>query len=136
VFEAMQNLNHPNIIQQIEFGKLPYELGSGKKKEVVYIVLELAKGGELFDYVSISGKFPEDLARFYFKQLLEGLNYCHQKGIAHRDMKPDNLLLDHQYVLKIADFGLAGPTAGRDGKGYLKTKLGTLNYMAPEIHLE
>jgi len=67
---------------------------------------------------------------------MEGLDHCHQSGIAHRDLKPENLLLDHQYCLKIADFGFAAPVEGRDGSGNLTTKLGTLNYMAPEIHLK
>lgn len=64
-----------------------------------------------------------------------GLEYCHLNGIAHRDLKPDNLLLDNDFSLKIADFGFAAPVEGRDGRGLLTTKLGTLNYMAPEIHL-
>jgi serine/threonine protein kinase len=67
---------------------------------------------------------------------MEGLDYCHSKGIAHRDLKPENLLLDSNYVLKIADFGFAAPVEGRDKSGYLYTKLGTMNYMAPEIHLK
>ena len=49
---------------------------------------------------------------------------------------PENLLLDKDFNIKIADFGFAAPTDGKDGQGYLHTKLGTLNYMAPEIHLE
>ena len=51
-------------------------------------------------------------------------------------MKPENLLLDENYNLKIADFGFAGPLEGRDGSGFLTTRLGTKNYMAPEIHLD
>lgn len=101
-----------------------------------YIALELATGGELFDFISNSGRFEEPVARYYFKQLLEGLYYCHNQSICHRDLKPENLLLDGEYNLKIADFGFAAPTMGRDGSGYLETKLGTLNYMAPEIHLK
>jgi len=66
---------------------------------------------------------------------LEGLAYCHGQKITHRDLKPENLLLDQNFILKIADFGFAGPIEGRDGSGNLTTKLGTLNYMAPEIHL-
>jgi serine/threonine protein kinase len=49
-------------------------------------------------------------------------------------LKPENLLLDENFDLKIADFGFAGPMAGRDGSGLLNTRLGTHNYMAPEIH--
>lgn len=56
-------------------------------------------------------------------------------GVAHRDLKPENLLLDKNYNLKIADFGFAAPVQGRDNSGTLKTRCGTLNYMAPEIHL-
>jgi len=97
--------------------------------------LEIAQGGELFDFIALSGNFDEPTARYYFKQFIEGLKYCHDKGVAHRDLKTENILLDHEYNLKIADFGFAGPIEGRDGKGYLKTELGTHNYIAPEIHL-
>lgn len=65
-----------------------------------------------------------------------GIDHCHSSGITHRDLKPENLMLDLQYYLKIADFGFAAPVEGRDRSGALHTKLGTLNYMAPEIHLK
>jgi len=71
--EAMSKLNHENIIQQIEYGVATYNKSNGKKKEVQYIVLELALGGEVFDFVAISGRFEEPLARYFFKQFIAGL---------------------------------------------------------------
>jgi len=66
---------------------------------------------------------------------MEGLNHVHKSGLAHRDLKSENILLDGDYVLKIADFGFAAPMEGKNGDGYLRTRLGTKNHMAPEIHL-
>jgi len=65
--KAMAELKHPNVINQIEYGTDTYKKTSGKEKVVDYIVLEIANGGELFDFVAISGRFPESLARFYLK---------------------------------------------------------------------
>jgi len=132
----MSTLSHPIFVNLIEYSKEGIlEKSNGEKKAVIYIVLELATGGELFDYVATTGKFAERIARFYFKQILDGLDYCHQKGVTHRDLKPENVLYDQYFNLKIADFGFAAPLAGRDGSGTLKTKLGTESYMAPEIHM-
>ena len=83
------------------------------------MVYERAEGGELMDFLLISGAFNEELARHFFKQLLQGLDYCHINGVTHRDLKPDNLLLDINFNLKIADFGYAAPFLGRDGSGKL-----------------
>lgn len=73
----------------------------------IFIVLELIQGGELFDKIVREGKFNEELARFYFRQLVEGVKYCHNNGVCHRDLKPENLLLDEHGLLKISDFGLS-----------------------------
>ena len=72
------------------------------------MVLEYASGGDLFDYIfTIEEKFPEKIARFYFSSLMSGIDHLHQNQIMHRDLKLENLLIDKDYVLKIADFGLA-----------------------------
>lgn len=99
-------------------------------------MLELITGGELFDLVALGGALSENTARFFFKQLVDGLAYMHAAGITHRDIKPENLMLDSACDLKIADFGMAGPIVGRDGSGLLHTQLGTETYMAPELHLK
>lgn len=61
------------------------------------------------------------------------MHHAHNQGHAHRDLKPENIMLDKEFNIKIADFGFAAPMAGRDGSGYLHTRLGTIAYMAPEL---
>lgn len=101
---------------------------------VLYAVLQLASGGELFDYLSTTGRFSETVSRFYFRQLIEALDHCHSHGYAHRDIKPENLFFDKEFNLLLGDFGFSTLMSGKDGSGKLKTILGTDNYMAPEIH--
>ena len=75
---TMSTLSHANIVNLIEYGKDGIvEKSNGTKEHVIYIILELATGGELFDYVATTGRFSEPIARFYFKQLIEGLDYVH-----------------------------------------------------------
>ena len=102
-----------------------------------YIVLEYAEKGELFDYVYYPKKgFGERFGRFIFKQILNGLNGCHQNGIAHRDLKMENIMLDKDFNIKLADFGFATLLKGKNGDNILTTPLGTLAYAAPEILLK
>ena len=96
------------------------------------VVLECASGGDLIKHIVDDGKFEVRLARNFFRQLIDGMEHCHQNGIIHRDLKPDNLLCTKKFVLKIADFGLAGIVPETPDK-ILKTAVGTMAYMAPEL---
>ena len=99
------------------------------------IFMEYASGGELFDKLKPDVGLPENEAQFYFKQLLEGVSYMHQRGFTHRDIKPENLLLTEDRRLKIIDFGHTTLSRSRTN-GQLKVMdkvCGTPPYMAPEI---
>jgi serine/threonine protein kinase len=75
---TMSNLSHSNIVNLVEYNKDGVvEKSDGTKEPVIYITLELATGGELFDYVATTGRFSEPIARFYFRQLIDGLDYVH-----------------------------------------------------------
>lgn len=82
-------------------------------------------------------RFTEDEARFYFRQLLEGMEYCHSQGVCHRDLKPENILLDGAGNVKISDFGLSNLYSGGDDEALklLHTTCGTPNYVAPEVRV-
>uniref|UniRef100_A0A164ZLF2 non-specific serine/threonine protein kinase n=1 Tax=Daucus carota subsp. sativus TaxID=79200 RepID=A0A164ZLF2_DAUCS len=97
----------------------------------IYIILEFITGGELFDKIVHHGRLSEAESRRYFQQLIDGVGYCHSKGVYHRDLKPENLLLDSQGNLKISDFGLSA--LPEEGVSLLRTTCGTPNYVAPEI---
>ncbi|XP_042486261.1 CBL-interacting serine/threonine-protein kinase 7-like [Macadamia integrifolia] len=81
--------------------------------------MEYAKGSELLSKISRRKCFTEPVACFYFQQLVSDLHFCHRNGVAHRDLKPQNLLLDEQGNLKISDFGLSSlPEQLKDGLLY------------------
>merc|ERR1719419_521245 len=103
-------------------------------KPTVVMVLELATKGELFDFFMHTGKFEAPLARWFFKQLIDGIEYCHSQKIAHRDLKPENLLMGDGFLVKLVDFGFARFWVDEKGKDVkMKTALGTPGYAAPEI---
>ncbi|KAL4312032.1 hypothetical protein GQ457_01G032160 [Hibiscus cannabinus] len=121
---AMRRLqHHPNILKI-------HEVMATKTK--IYLVMELASGGELFAKVLRRGRLVEPAARRYFTQLVSALHFCHENGVAHRDVKPQNLLLDQNGSLKVSDFGLSAlPEQLSDG--LLHTACGTPAYTAPEV---
>ena len=122
-------LNHPHILNQYEFlENETYRKKNGTTYTTIAVVLELAAGGELFEFINDSGKFSEIFARTYFHQIISGLEYLHNNNIAHRDLKPENLLFDEDFNLKIADFGFSTKIDRQ-----LKTYCGTRSYMAPEL---
>lgn len=133
---AMEKLSHDNVLclREVVWDMAYPKKDGTKKRDVIMIVLDLAEGGELFDFMMYTGCFPESIARAYFQQLVAGMEHCHANGVTHRDLKPENLLLDASFTLKIADFGLSALLENEDGTPtLLRTECGTRGYMAPEV---
>ncbi|EPY86833.1 serine/threonine-protein kinase MARK2 isoform d [Camelus ferus] len=99
-------------------------------EKTLYLVMEYASGGEVFDYLVAHGRMKEKEARAKFRQIVSAVQYCHQKFIVHRDLKAENLLLDADMNIKIADFGFSNEfTFGNK----LDTFCGSPPYAAPEL---
>lgn len=95
--------------------------------------MEFADGGSLLELTSVFGKLPEQTAVIYLKQILDGLVYLHELNVIHRDIKPQNILLNSQGVVKVSDFGCSQEMLTSQTKEELMTHLkGSIPYMAPE----
>eukprot|EP00002_Diphylleia_rotans_P002555 TRINITY_DN115_c1_g1_i1.p1 TRINITY_DN115_c1_g1~~TRINITY_DN115_c1_g1_i1.p1 ORF type:complete len:491 (-),score=81.15 TRINITY_DN115_c1_g1_i1:1147-2619(-) len=117
----MKIVNHPNVVRL-------YEVIDTTKH--IFLILEYAPGGELFDYIVAHERVKEKEARKFFRQLTSGLYYCHRKNIIHRDLKPENLLLDADLNIKIVDFGFSNMVSVGQP---LQTFCGSPAYAAPEM---
>lgn len=111
-------------------------VASFSDRDCLYMLLDYVPGGEVFTYLRRMRRFDEPTSRFYISELVLVLEYLHetQDGIAYRDLKPENLLLDKDGHIKLVDFGFA-KRLGRDGDkpGETYTLCGTPEYLAPEV---
>ncbi|XP_059402935.1 serine/threonine-protein kinase SIK2-like isoform X1 [Carassius carassius] len=119
--EIMKLLDHPHIIKLYQVMET---------KNMLYLVTEYARNGEIFDYLASRGRLSEMDARRKFWQILSAVEYCHERNIVHRDLKAENLLLDAHMNMKIADFGFGN--FFRPGEP-LTTWCGSPPYAAPEV---
>ncbi|KAK9537768.1 hypothetical protein VZT92_005351 [Zoarces viviparus] len=119
--QIMKLLNHPHIIKLYQVMET---------KDMLYIVTEYAKNGEMFDHLTSNGRMSEDEARKKFWQILTAVDYCHRHHIVHRDLKTENLLLDANMNIKLADFGFGNFYNAREP---LSTWCGSPPYAAPEV---
>lgn len=119
--DIMKTLDHPHIVKLYQVMET---------KNMIYLVSEYASQGEIFDYIAKYGRMSEEQARTKFWQILSAVEYCHNRYIVHRDLKAENLLLDSNNNIKIADFGFSNyyTTAGQ-----LSTWCGSPPYAAPEV---
>jgi serine/threonine protein kinase len=124
----MKRLQHPHVIKLKTVVELP---------SAYCLVMELASNGELFDKILDARRFDERTARNYFQQLVSAVMYCHSKGVVHRDLKAENLLLGEKNSLKVCDFGLSRYTlrnGAPDSAVKFMSLAGSPDYQAPEMN--
>lgn len=117
--EILAENDHPFIVKLVKTFKDPRYL---------YFLTELITGGELYDAIRKLGLLNRPQAQFYFSSIMMALENLHSRSIAYRDLKPENVMLDHQGYVKLIDFGCAKKLFGRS-----TTLVGTPHYMAPEV---
>lgn len=122
--QAMKLLSHENILKLTDVME---------DESDIYLVMEMCGGGSLYEVIK-DAPLNESVARFYFSKLLDGLSYCHSKGVCHRDLRLENILLDSYGNLKIADFGHSRIFS--PGWDLFQTQMiGSLFHLSPEqIH--
>ncbi|KAJ1904423.1 serine/threonine protein kinase, partial [Tieghemiomyces parasiticus] len=123
-FNILISMHHPAVIAIH---------GVYDEADSLYMILEYARDGELFDEIVARNGFTESETRTIFFQLFTAIKYLHDRGVVHRDLKPENILLADRSTLtiKLTDFGLAKVV--RDENTFMKTLCGTPNYVAPEV---
>jgi serine/threonine protein kinase len=119
--KILKLVKHPNIVQLYEIIETSKEL---------YLIMELAEGGELFDFIVARSRLKEHEACKFLSQILQGVEYLQKVMVVHRDLKPENLLIDSNKSIKIVDFGLSNTYKSGET---LKTACGSPCYAAPEM---
>lgn len=124
--QAMTRLSHPHVTHLVE-------VFAAAAVSRAYIVTEFAECGDLFDKIAGRGRLSEDLSRNFFHQLISAISHCHSRRVYHRDIKVENLFLDHNWRLKLSDFGLSHVVIDDDDMTMLRDQCGTHEYAAPEV---
>jgi len=119
---AIASLRHPNIVQVFDFGDI---------KGTYYMVMEFINGNDLGSLMNPKKRFPLDKVARISQQVASALDYAHQHGFVHRDVKPSNVMLEDERAV-LTDFGIAKLRAGDTGATKTGMLMGTLNYIAPE----
>lgn len=122
---VIKSLRHPNIVKYVDHHETP---------EWLFIIMEYIHLGDLACWTRAGSPMPEFMGTHVARQILQAVDYLHKRGITHRDLKPDNILMEKEspYVFKLSDFGLSKMVINKET--FLKTFCGTMMYCAPEVY--
>lgn len=123
--------DHPNITKCFASVSDGYVRTEKDSLAIIYNVLEYCPNGSLAHLIKSTGKLTENVTRFTFRQIAHAIHYMHSQGIAHLDIKHENILLDEVFNIKISDFGSA--MSCHKSEGLVRGTRGTASYMAPEV---
>ena len=126
---AAARLSHPNIVSIFDTGTHPRD---DTGADLHYIVMELCSGGTLADVLAEERALPPDRVASIGRTVCEALGFAHRQGIVHRDVKPPNVLIAHDRLLKVADFGIAKAAFAKSDITTTGAILGTVTYLSPE----
>ncbi|KAJ3486721.1 hypothetical protein NLG97_g6556 [Lecanicillium saksenae] len=115
-------IEHPNIMKL-------YDIWENRSE--IYLILEYIDQGDLFTFINTKGRLSEQVAIFFFRQMISAIAYCHSFNVCHRDLKPENILITADLQIKIADFGMAA--LHQTSTHQLATACGSPHYAAPEL---
>ncbi|KAK1233009.1 hypothetical protein PQX77_003811 [Marasmius sp. AFHP31] len=121
--DTLKHLDHPHIVRY---------LGFEETHRCLSIFMEYVSGGTITNFLSHQGPFEPETTKHFMKQILQGLEYLHGKGIIHRDLKGDNILVETSGACKISDFGISKQGDDLDGRAHTAMR-GTPFWMAPEV---
>ncbi|KAM3566061.1 hypothetical protein ARSEF4850_000960 [Beauveria asiatica] len=119
-------IEHPNIMKLYDIWENRSEMQVGN-----YLILEYIDQGDLFTFINTKGRLSEQVAIFFFRQMISAIAYCHSFNVCHRDLKPENILITADLQIKIADFGMAA--LHQTATHQLATACGSPHYAAPEL---
>lgn len=115
-------LTHENIVNVLDVGE---------EEDCFFLVMEYIEGPTLSDYIKTHGPLPPQKAVQFFEQILKGIQHVHEKGIVHRDIKPQNMIINRDQVIKIVDFGIA-KALSETAMTQTNHVVGTVQYLSPE----
>ncbi|KAL7812881.1 hypothetical protein V8C44DRAFT_364148 [Trichoderma aethiopicum] len=115
-------IEHPNIMKL-------YDIWENRSE--IYLILEYIDQGDLFTFINTKGRLSEEVAIYFFRQMISAIAYCHSFNVCHRDLKPENILITADLQIKIADFGMAA--LHQTATHRLATACGSPHYAAPEL---